>query len=230
MRIIIMLLAATVVLTPCVQASAVVVRSADNGRTWQTVYEPSQPLSWPWPDGAISAQIVFSNQTSGAVFVSPTIRREEGAFYGSLATALPLSWTDGKEALVTASLTISSAGSVLEKHIASLAYLPSEMNVLKPENRRWKRPDGERIASWDSAWKEETASAGSARLSVTSPSGVLSEIPLPGRSGYFPVCKNTMLSGGGYGDVALSLGFGSDDNVYSATVAIFGPGFMLLAR
>lgn len=230
MRIVIMLFAAAVVLTPCVQASAVIVRSSENGRTWQTVYEPSQPLSWPWPDGAVSAQIVFSNQTSGAIFAPHAVDREEGALYGSLATALPSTWTDGKEALVTAELTIGSADNVLEKHVACLAFLPAEINVLKPQNRRWRRPEGERIASWDSAWKEETASADSARLSVLSPSGALSEITLPGKSGYFPVCKDTMLSGGRYGAVGLSLGFGSNDDVYSAIVAIYGSGFKFMVK
>lgn len=211
-------------------ATAGTVRSALNGRTWQTVYDPSEPLSWPWPDGATSARIAFSNETTGAVCESAAVARGDGDAYGTFAVVLPADWTDGREALVSATLTVSGAGGVLESYDARLAYLPAQFTVFKPGTRKWMRSKGERIGSYDAAWLAETADEESAMLTVTPPAASVFTMPLDGTSGYFPVAESTMLAGGGFGDVNLSLGFGSESDAWLATVGIYGSGLLLFIR
>ena len=224
-----LVLAATVALS-AVSGFPETVRSSTNGRAWQTVYDPSKPLAWPWPDGATSAQVSFSNETTGATFASAAVARADGAGRGELAVDLPADWTDGREALVSATLTIFGADGVLEAYGARLAYLPTQFTVFRPRTRKWTRSKGERIGSYDASWLSGTTGAGAANLSVTPPSATAFTMELGGTSGYFPVAESTMLAGGGFGDVNLSLGFGSESDAWLATVGIYGSGFLLFIR
>lgn len=201
-----------------VAAGATILPASDT-RVWQTVFDPSQPLTWRWEDSATSATLTVSNLLSGAKASAVEIERVDGAVNGTYALDYPAGAVSCGEALYDVVLAqLDEGGTVLDSQTARLAYLPGSFPVVA--ERRLGRMESARIAAYDSAWTDTTADAASASYTFTPTGDSADTKVLPSVSGYFAVgCR------AGH----LALGFDALLAVWEADLEL-KPGMRLIVR
>ena len=87
-----------------------VILSHEDGRVWQTVFDPSAPLEWRWVDGAESATVTVTNALFGTVDAPIVVTRTANAKYGSVAMPNPARSGDTGEGLVDVVLVQLDSG------------------------------------------------------------------------------------------------------------------------
>jgi len=143
------------------QTQALTVRTKGDLRLWETVTDRSQPLNWPWADGADTAVVTFSSRLSRAVS-SVTVRRTSGDRRGSCAHPVPAT---AEEGLVVARLVQFGDGVEIARDTAELAYVPGlvshgeaggvvtrPISVLSKASRSWWVVSRPRMAGFDARW------------------------------------------------------------------------------
>lgn len=162
--------------------------SPENGRVWQTVFKPSEPIEWRWEDGAVSASVTVKDLISGEMRAAVPVARGAGN-YGSFAVAGLTVPADGGESLADITLVQFGEGDAeLSTQTARLAYLPGAnggaFTVAKFNPARVTVKEMRAVA-YDAAWG--TAAAGAATSTFTPQAGDPVVTELPGRGGYYPV-------------------------------------------
>ena len=172
---------------------AIVVRPISEARVWQTVLKPSEPLEWPWVNGADAAVVTVTNHCTGGVSVSRVERGEEESYgeFGMVRPALP------DEQLYSVVLEQMSGETVLSRDYARLAYVPGVEGggVCVRSTRAMRRSEEVAVFAWDSAWQTNEVESASFAWADEGSSG---EEPLPATSGWSSLrlvpIKETLLS------------------------------------
>jgi len=201
----------------------VIVRSASEGRIWQTVVEPSAPLAWPWAADATRAVLTLTNRCSGAV-TAFDVARETDAVRGSQAVSIPA--VDG-DVLVDAVLVQYNGDTCVSSESARLAFIPGvqggAMTVRSARPTKWRKCSSPAVFAYDAAWSNESAAATSATFGWSYAPDVQGMRTLAGASGYDAVDLPSLV------DVHLTLGF--DGTAYwTGDVRAGTPGFLLFIR
>lgn len=168
---------------------ATVVLAPADGRVWQTVFHPSQPLSWRWTDDAVRAEVTFSNLVSSVRMDTVFVTRSAGTPYGECPMPQPSCAPETGEGLVDAVLTqYDSSDEVVYEKTARLAFLPGAdgggFTVEKGSRKRFAVVKAARVIPYDNAWTNAAAATGAGVL-FTPDSGVVAESALIGTGGYF---------------------------------------------
>ena len=161
-----------------------VILTPEDGRIWQTVFDPSAPLEWRWTDGAESATVTVTNALFGTVDAPIVVARVANAKYGSVAMPNPARSADTGEGLVDVVLVQRDAGDAeISCECARLAFLPgvgggqakldSKLSFASP-----------RVVPYDAAWTNADVAAVGVTLAA---GGGSSRTVLDGLSGYFPL-------------------------------------------
>ena len=163
--------------------------SPEDGRVWQTVFHPSDPLEWRWEDGAVSATVTVTDLVAGQTREPVQVARGVGNYGSFVLTGLKAP-AEGGESLADVTLVQNDeGGAVLSTQTARLAYLPGAnggaITVAKFNPSRATIKESRAIAD-DAAW---TADAAGDAKSVFTPEGEAEPVAteLAGRSGYYPV-------------------------------------------
>lgn len=202
-----------------VSAVAATIRTKSDLRIWQTAMHPTDPLLWPWENGADSAIVTLSNRLTGAVS-QYAVEKSGDEMYGEVVPPQ----TPGVEAFYSAELALFSGSFEVARHAADIAYVNGvagqAFDVQDSAGRGWSRVRGARLSTYDAAWLEETANAVSATIAADGGAGGT----LPGTSGYLVLNSEVPC------DVRFDLGFDEDPDVWTALLRFCAPGFMLLVR
>jgi len=206
-------------------ANALTVRSPiADGRVWQTVLAPSEPLQWPWLDAADSAKLVITNHAAGTVD-EVIVERAENEQYGAYALNVPAA---PEEKLYSVALFQYADETRLSADWARLAYIPgvpggngATVRAAAPA-ADWKKSEPVAVFAYASVWTNATADAGTVAVAWIN-KGVSVSRPLEGTSGYdaLPLPRGV--------DALLTLSFDGND-VWGGTVCFGFPGFMLSIR
>ena len=222
-QMVLALLAAT--LAAVAVHGAITVRAKADRRIWQTVTAPSAPLVWPWEAGADSARLSLSNRMTRTATTNVVVEKSGDALYGSFAVTPPAS---GEEAFYLAELVLFSGANEVARYSADLACVNGVAERtcdLKSRNLKdWRRFPGPRLSSYDAAWRNATASATSATLTVTDAKGAVSAIEAPGSSGY------AVLASSRTGECRFDLGFGDIPVVWTASLIYGSSGIQIIFR
>lgn len=200
-------------------SAPIIVRSAANGRLWQTCFSPSAPLEWYWGN-AVSAQVHVVCHVERTTADSEIIVKAGGARYGSSALPIPATFgMDGKEYLYDATLSVfNEDGSVASEKTVRIACFPSVVGApckLLMKNSVWQTIEGVRVAGFDSSWRGETSTAEYASISGTRGDGTMIDIALGGTSGYEPLDANAICSDG---ITSLALDFSTLSSAWTASL------------
>lgn len=161
-----------------------VILSSEDGRVWQTVFDPSAPLEWRWTDGAESATVTVTNALFGTVDAPIVVARTVNAKYGSVAMPNPARSADTGEGLVDVVLVQRGAGDVeISCECARLAFLPG---VGGGQADLDSKPSfaSPRVVPYDAAWTNADVSEVGVALAA---GGDSSRTVLDGLGGYFPL-------------------------------------------
>ncbi len=162
-----------------------VILSSEDGRVWQTVFDPSAPLEWRWCADAASATVTVTNALFGTVGTPIAVTRAANAKYGSVAMPNPERSADTGEGLVDVVLVQKDAGgNELQTETARLAFLPGVAGGTFEINTR-PAMSSPRVASYDASWTN--AAVSSIGCTFTPRDGSPLDIPLVGLGGYFPL-------------------------------------------
>ena len=160
--------------------------SPSDVRVWQTVFEPSTPLTWRWETAAASARLTVSNLLDKAAPSVSMVARASAAVEGSYAINYAAGAVSCGEALYDVVLEQLDGGeAVLDTQTARLAYLPVTFDV--QVERRLGRIESPRLVAYDAGWTNVTEDASSASFSFTPAMGVAVVERLPEVSGHFAV-------------------------------------------
>ena len=141
------------------KSDAPVILAKDDGRVWQTVFNPSAPLEWRWVDYAASATVTVTNVLFGTTDAPIVVTRTANATYGSVAMPNPARSGDTGEGLADVVLVQQdSVDNVLSSECARLAFLPSADGGSFTVNVR-QTMESPRIVPYDTAWTNATVSA-----------------------------------------------------------------------
>ena len=179
----------------CVSSDAVVVRSMENRRLWQTNFTAGEPLSWRW-ESATCAVVTITNHTLRQV-LSVSVTRTGNELFGSMKLDLPSEFeTGGVECLLDVLLELYAGDSPLSIHSARVACLPgangrAPIVVRACLASEWK-VNGSIMLAYDSAWYLSSAEEISLQA-VGATSGIVANIPSEGLSGYVPFRMRTFL-------------------------------------
>ena len=193
-----------------------VILSHEDGRVWQTVFDPSAPLEWRWADGAESATVTVTNALFGSVGAPIVVARTANAKYGSVAMPNPERSADTGEGLVDVVLVQRGAGDAeISSECARLAFLPGVGGgqVTLDSKPSFGSP---RVVPYDAAWTNAAVSEVGVTLAVD---GGLSRAVLDGLGGYFPL---ELVS------ATLTLDF--DGVAYASVPVKRRPGVILIVR
>jgi len=194
-----------------------VILSHEDGRVWQTVFDPSAPLEWRWSDDAASATVVVTNVLFGTVGAPVVVARAANAKYGSVAMPNPARSGDTGEGLADVVLVqLDSGDNVLSSECARLAFLPGADGGAFTVNAQ-QSMGSPRVVPYDAAWTNVAVSA--VACTFTPDGGVAQGIPLAGLGGYFPFAP---------ADGTLSLLF--DGDAYAEAQTRIRRGIMLIVR
>ena len=210
-----------VVVCAAAATAGIIVRSPENTRVWQTVLDPSEPLSWPWHAGATAATLSISNELTGAVSTE-TMQRQEGSTHGEYS--MPVSMQSG-DLLFTVGLVQTAGEAVLSSDRARLAYTPGSgggaVTVLATRRSAWKKSSPVAALAYDAVWWPGGDSAAEASLVRSLPGCAAVTNSLGGASGWGTVAVDADLP------VSVSLLF--DGDVFATGVLrTLSPGMMLL--
>lgn len=194
--------------------------SPENGRLWQTVFSPEDPLEWRWEQESASATVTVSNLVTGVVSVSAPVVRSAGARNGSYAMP-SLDGADNGEALVDVVLEQKDGDSaVLATSRARLAFLPgTDGGTFDLDLRDKPKGDGVRVVAFDGCWVNDQPST-SAEASFVAGENPPEVWALEGGSGYFPLAVK---------DGLLSVSFPGQANALSGPVYLT-TGFIMLFK
>lgn len=196
--------------------SGTLVQNKDDGRTWQTVFNPSAPLEWRWEANAASARIEVTNLLDNSVAVAAVTKGSTA--YGSHALDYAAGAGASGEALYDVVLMqLDANGAAVDVQTARLACLPASFTVARED--RLAKVKGRRTVAYDAAWKAETADATSAYLAFKPKGGSSASAALSGTGGYAPSPAESGV---------LTLGFDSTD-AWTGDVLLSG-GLMLFFR
>ena len=158
---------------------AIDVRPISETRVWQTVLKPSEPLEWPWANGADAAVVTVTNHCTGGVSVSRVERRAEES-YGKFYMVRP---EQPDEQLYSVVLEQVSGEAVLSRDYARLAYVPGVEGggVRVRSAKAMRRSEEVAVFAWDSAWQTNEVDSASFAWVGYSSSG---EEPLTATSGW----------------------------------------------
>ena len=153
-------IAAALLMLCALAASAETVRSkADDLRLWQTVYDRTVPLAWPWEEGAESATLVFSNRVTHVVS-SVTVSRTANEPRGECSPPVGSSG----EAIVDVTLKQMAGAREIVCESASLAYVSGAgggpITVRVSSTRDWRRFAEPRIFAFDPVGLEQSGDSG----------------------------------------------------------------------
>lgn len=164
-------------------APAITLRPAE-GRVWQTCLKPSEPIRWPWIDGATSARLTVASLCDGKTRVY-TVERTGTDLHG--AQALPPNRRAGSERLFDLTLEYLDGENVMATETARIAVLPGvdggKIGLRDPESADWpeslyKHP----MFAYDADWTEGDVAAVSLQQSVGGAAATTRD--LDGTSGY----------------------------------------------
>jgi len=163
-------------------APSITLRPAE-GRVWQTCLKPSEPIKWPWIDGATSARLSVTSLCDGKVSAYD-VARASGAIYGT--QALP-SQPDGSERLYDLTLEQTDGTSVLATDTARVAVIPGVSGgsfMLRPTSgKAWLKADTEHpMFAYDTDWTTNAVATVSLEQSVGGAAATTRD--LDGTSGY----------------------------------------------
>ena len=161
-----------------------VILTSEDGRVWQTVFDPSAPLEWRWTDGAESATVTVTNALFGTVDAPIVVARTVNAKYGSVAMPNPARSADTGEGLVDVVLVQRGAGDAeISCECARLAFLPG---VGCGQTKLDSKPSfaSPRVVPYDAAWTNADVSEVGVTLAA---GGDSSRNVLDGLGGYFPI-------------------------------------------
>ena len=193
-----------------------VILSHEDGRVWQTVFDPSVPLEWRWNADAASATVVVTNVLFGTVGAPIVVAREANAKYGSVAMPNPARSADTGEGLVDVVLVQRGAGDAeISCECARLAFLPG---VGGGQSTLDSKPSfgSPRVVPYDAAWTNADVSEVGVTLAA---GGGSSRTVLDGLGGYFPIEP---------ADATLTLDF--DGVAYASVPVKRRPGVILIVR
>ena len=193
-----------------------VILSSEDGRVWQTVFNPSAPLEWRWNADAASATVVVTNVLFGTVDAPIVVTREANDKYGSVAMPNPARSEDTGEGLVDVVLVQRDAGDAeISCECARLAFLPGVGGgqVTLDSKPSFGSP---RVVPYDAAWTNADVS----EVGVTLAAGrASSRTVLDGLGGYFPLEPL---------DATLTLDFDGVD--YASVPVKRRPGVIIIVR
>ncbi len=165
-----------------------VVLSPEDGRLWQTVFKSDEPLSWRWEDGAVRAEVSFSNLVTEAAMQSAIVTRGDGAVCGSCTLPDPVRSEETGDGLVDAVLVqYDTSDAVLYRKAARLAFLPGVAGgafTVEKGGTRFRKLSGTRVVPYDPLWTD-AASAEIATRTFTPVKGAAIVEELPKVGGYF---------------------------------------------
>lgn len=218
------LMASSVLAEDAAISNAVEIRPSEHGRSWQVMQATDGCVSWVWPNGATAARIVVTSYVNKLRTKTFDVVREADAELGTLA--LPGAAEGTGEKLFDLVLTLFAGESELDVLTARVAVLPKSFDLQVPGSAAWKEVLADRIVPYDREWSEGGTEAA---LSLAA-ADKLAEIPLPGDSGFAPLCLKRNI--GSYrGDFTASLSYdGAAEPLYAADLVADGWGLLMIMR
>ncbi len=161
-----LLLVSALATVPC---AGTTIRAKTDMRLWETVHDRTERLTWPWAEGADSAELTFSNRVTGAC-LSMTDSRVADARRGSCDQASvypsdPLARTNA-ETLVDVTLVQKAGGNEIARESATLAYVngagggPITVRTMGTPEREMAKLREPRVYAFDPAWLGEAGDSG----------------------------------------------------------------------
>lgn len=182
-------------------ATADLVTTADSWM-WRTLFTNTVPLTWNWPNGATTAQLVISGMNSATQTVAFTAP-ESNYTWTAFSTALP-----SREEVYQLRLTFYEASAVSEAYTSQLAVVAAAFGPTPVKadtaSRDWRKVRDAAVIPYSAAWEENAAAATNVLLTVAGPdkSG---EARFSDRLGYYGLQLSS--SGWGFGAFDLTLSF-----------------------
>lgn len=202
-------------------APAITLRPAA-GRVWQTCLKPSEPIKWPWIDGATAARLTVESLCDGKSSVI-TVEREDASLYG---TSVWPERPEESERLYDLTLEYMDGNEVLSTETARVALLPGAaggaFTIQNPNSTRWQKVKVEHpMFAYDADWAEDEVETVSLGQSV---GGAAAETrDLDGTSGYDVADTSGSLT------TALSLLYDGVE-AFTGACRYVGGGLLLLFR
>lgn len=163
-------------------APAITLRPAE-GRVWQTCFDPSRPLKWPWVDGSDSARLTILSLCDSKT-TTTVVARQDDELYGSLAWPVA---SDGGERLYDLTLEYLDGETALSTESARVALVPGAaggaFTLMDPNSAKWQKTKVEHpMFAYDTDWTEDEVSVVSLQQSVGGAAATTRD--LDGTSGY----------------------------------------------
>lgn len=190
-----------------VSAESVVYRDPSDGRAWAVFADVSEPVTWMWADGAVSATLTASNLLTRAS-ASVTVQRG-GSPDGSCVIPLAI---DGQQ-LLDVVLTQSDGSSVVEERTVRLSAGSVSTVYTDATDNDFKAISEPRVYAWSDKWDDQSSSAASATLSTAVKGGAA--------IGFW-----NLPSTGGFGLLSPKESFSNSPDTVTATVAFDGTGYL----
>ena len=164
-------------------APAITLRPAE-GRIWQTCLKPSEPIRWPWIDGATAARLTVESLCDGKTRVH-TVERTGADLYGT--KALPPNRRAGSERLFDLTLEYLDGENVVATETARVAVLPGvdggKIGLRDSGSADWSMsPYKHPMFAYDADWTEDEVETISLQQSVGGATATTRD--LDGSSGY----------------------------------------------
>ncbi len=204
-------------------ATPVVYRNPADGRAWEVVLDATEPLMWPWAEGAVAATLTVSNVLSGAISEANVSR--SGVRDGSYV--LPQSGAD--EQLFDVTLAQTDGSATVSEQTVRLKVGSASTVYVDSADKEFTSLTEPRIYGWSDLWTEESAGAASAALATAVKNGAaIGSWTLPAAGGYGAMSvKETF--GGKRGPVTAALAF--DGTTYlTAELSAKGLGLYIIYR
>ena len=204
-------------------ATPVVYRNPADGRAWEVVLDATEPLMWPWAEGAVSATVTVSNVLSGAISEANVSRG--GARDGSYVLPQP----GADEQLFDVTLAQTDGSATVSEQTVRLKVGSASTVYVDAADKEFTSLTEPRIYGWSDLWAEESAGAASAALATAVKNGAaIGNWTLPATGGYGAMSvKETF--GGKRGPVTAALAF--DGTTYlTAELSAKGLGLYIIYR
>lgn len=161
------------------ESPAIDVRTPEEGRLWQTVFDPTEPIGWRWEARAVSARIAFSNCLTRTVSATD-VNRNGLEITGS--AALPA--VEVGETLFDVTIEQSDANGVVSTDSARVAVLPGTNGggIEVRSTAKMTRGPRDFVFAYDPMWSPEAREEGYAKLCYQADRD--GEMPLDARGGY----------------------------------------------
>lgn len=134
---------------------------------WRTLFTNTVPLTWTWPNGSTTAQLVISGMNSVTQTVS-LAAPESNYTWTVFSTALP-----AREEVYQLRLTFYEASAVSEAYTSRLAVVAGAFGATPVKadtaSRAWRKLRDDTVIPYASGWANDNASGSAAQLAIVGP-------------------------------------------------------------